>query len=64
MVFEDWRLVNDLCLCDVQCNAQQEGRYLPGKSLGHPVIARAQMQVAREEGYKCSYIAFIKVEEM
>jgi argininosuccinate synthase len=42
--------VEDLCLRAIQCNAQYEGRYLLGTSLARPVIARAQMQVAQQEG--------------
>lgn len=47
--------VEDLCLRAIQCNAQYEGRYLLGTSLARPVIARAQMQVAAQEG--CEYVS-------
>jgi len=47
--------VEDLCLRAIQCNAQYEGRYLLGTSLARPVIARAQMQVAQQEG--CEYVS-------
>ncbi|OCK91950.1 argininosuccinate synthase [Cenococcum geophilum 1.58] len=46
--------VEDLCLRAIQCNAQYEGRYLLGTSLARPVIARAQMQVAAQEGCDCT----------
>jgi argininosuccinate synthase len=57
MVIRDLRreFVEQLCFRAVQCNAQYEGRYLLGTSLARPVIARAQMQVAQEEG--CKYTA-------
>ncbi|KAI9836753.1 MAG: hypothetical protein M1837_003241 [Sclerophora amabilis] len=42
--------VEQLCFRAVQCNAQYEGRYLLGTSLARPVIARAQIRVAQEEG--------------
>jgi argininosuccinate synthase len=52
MVIKDLRreFVEELCFPAVQCNAQYEGRYLLGTSLARPVIARAQMQVAAQEG--------------
>jgi len=57
MVVKDLRrqFVNELCWAAVKCNAQYEGRYLLGTSLARPVIARAQMQVADEEG--CDYVS-------
>ena len=57
MVIKDLRreFVEQLCFRAIQCNAQYEGRYLLGTSLARPVIARAQMQVALEEG--CKYAA-------
>lgn len=57
MVIKDLRreFVEQLCFRAIQCNAQYEGRYLLGTSLARPVIARAQMQVALEEG--CKYTA-------
>ena len=62
MVIKDIRrtFVEDLCVRAIQCNAQYEGRYLLGTSLARPVIARAQMQVALEEGCKYSCIEFIE----
>ncbi|OBT58706.1 argininosuccinate synthase [Pseudogymnoascus sp. 24MN13] len=39
----------------IQCNAIYEGRYLLGTSLARPVIARAQMKVAAEEG--CQFVS-------
>ena len=62
MVIKDIRrtFIEDLCLRAIQCNAQYEGRYLLGTSLARPVIARAQMQVASEEGCKYYCIEFIK----
>ena len=61
MIIQDLRrtFVEELCLRAIQCNAQYEGRYLLGTSLARPVIARAQMQVASEEGCKYFYIEFI-----
>jgi argininosuccinate synthase len=55
MVIKDFRreFVEQLCFRAIQCN--YEGRYLLGTSLARPVIARAQMQVALEEG--CKYAA-------
>ncbi|KAL1898641.1 argininosuccinate synthetase [Ceratocystis pirilliformis] len=57
MVITDLRreFVDELCFRAVQCNAQYEGRYLLGTSLARPVIARAQMKVATEEG--CDYVS-------
>ena len=62
MVIKDIRrtFVEDLCFRAIQCNAQYEDRYLLGTSLARPVIARAQMQVALEEGCRYSCIEFIK----
>lgn len=62
MVIKDLRreFVEQLCFRAIQCNAQYEGRYLLGTSLARPVIARAQMQVALEEGCKCSAIPACK----
>ena len=58
MLIKDLRreFVEQLCFRAIQCNAQYEGRYLLGTSLARPVIARAQMQVALEEGCKYSTI--------
>ncbi|EFX02371.1 argininosuccinate synthase [Grosmannia clavigera kw1407] len=47
--------VEQLCFPAIQCNAQYEGRYLLGTSLARPVIARAQMRVAKQEG--CDYVS-------
>lgn len=57
MVIEDLRkeFVVDLCFRAVQCNAIYEGRYLLGTSLARPVIARAQMRVAMQEG--CDFVS-------
>jgi argininosuccinate synthase len=57
MVIEDLRaeFVNELCFRAIQCNAQYEGRYLLGTSLARPVIARAQMRVAEQEG--CNFVS-------
>ncbi|KKF92351.1 Argininosuccinate synthase [Ceratocystis platani] len=57
MIITDLRreFVDELCFRAVQCNAQYEGRYLLGTSLARPVIARAQMKVAAEEG--CDYVS-------
>ncbi|KAJ9193588.1 hypothetical protein DTO166G4_2691 [Paecilomyces variotii] len=57
MVILDLRreFIEQLCYRAVQCNAQYEGRYLLGTSLARPVIARAQMRVAQEEG--CDYVS-------
>lgn len=54
MIITDLRreFVEQLCYRAVQCNAIYEGRYLLGTSLARPVIARAQMKVAAEEGCK------------
>jgi len=56
MIILDLRreFVEQLCFRAVQCNAQ-EGRYLLGTSLARPVIARAQMRVAQEEG--CDFVS-------
>jgi argininosuccinate synthase len=40
----------ELCFTAIQANAIFEGRYLLGTSLARPVIARAQMRVAQQEG--------------
>lgn len=55
MVISDLRreFIEQLCFRAIQCNAQYEGRYLLGTSLARPVIARAQMQVALDEGCRC-----------
>lgn len=57
MIILDLRreFVEQLCFRAVQCNAQYEGRYLLGTSLARPVIARAQMRVAEEEG--CDFVS-------
>ncbi|KFX96196.1 hypothetical protein O988_05418 [Pseudogymnoascus sp. VKM F-3808] len=57
MVITDLRreFVEELCFPAVQCNAIYEGRYLLGTSLARPVIARAQMKVAAEEG--CQFVS-------
>ncbi|KAL2055914.1 hypothetical protein ABVK25_003556 [Lepraria finkii] len=57
MIITDLRkeFVEDLCFRAIQCNAQYEGRYLLGTSLARPVIARAQMKVAQEEG--CQFVS-------
>ncbi|KIW00626.1 argininosuccinate synthase [Verruconis gallopava] len=57
MVIQDLRreFVEQLCFRAIQCNAQYEGRYLLGTSLARPVIARAQMRVAKEHG--CDYVS-------
>jgi argininosuccinate synthase len=47
--------VEELCFRAVQCNASYEGRYLLGTSLARPVIARAQIKVATEEG--CDFVS-------
>lgn len=57
MVILDLRrqLVEDYLFPAIQCNAQYEGRYLLGTSLARPITARAQMQVARQEG--CQFVS-------
>jgi argininosuccinate synthase len=57
MVIQDLKreFVEELCFRAIQCNAQYEGRYLLGTSLARPVIARAQMKVAKEEG--CDFVS-------
>jgi len=57
MIIQDLRreFVEQLCFRAIQCNAQYEGRYLLGTSLARPVIARAQIRVAQEEG--CDYVS-------
>ncbi|KAN0067729.1 Arginosuccinate synthase domain containing protein [Elaphomyces granulatus] len=57
MIIKDLRrtFVEDLIFPAICCNAQYEGRYLLGTSLARPVIARAQIQVALEEG--CQYVS-------
>lgn len=52
LVVKDLRkeFIDDLCFRAIQCNAQYEGRYLLGTSLARPVIAKAQIQVAKDEG--------------
>jgi argininosuccinate synthase len=47
--------VEELCFRAVQCNASYEGRYLLGTSLARPVIARAQIRVAQQEG--CGFVS-------
>lgn len=42
--------VDDILWRAIQCNAIWEDRYLLGTSLARPVIARAQMEVAKREG--------------
>ncbi|KAL1960168.1 hypothetical protein VTO42DRAFT_8711 [Malbranchea cinnamomea] len=42
--------VEELCFRAIQCNAIFEDRYLLGTSLARPVIARAMMRVAKQEG--------------
>lgn len=44
-----------MCFRAIQCNAIYEGRYLLGTSLARPVIARAQMRVAEQEG--CDFVS-------
>jgi argininosuccinate synthase len=57
MVIQDLkREFLEVCFTAVQCNAQYEGRYLLGTSLARPVIAGAQMKVAKEEGCKSSFL--------
>ncbi|KKA26828.1 hypothetical protein TD95_000786 [Thielaviopsis punctulata] len=57
MIITDLRkeFVDELCFRAIQCNAQYEGRYLLGTSLARPVIARAQMKVAADEG--CDFVS-------
>ena len=57
MIIEDLRkeFVEELCFRAIQCNAIYEGRYLLGTSLARPVIARAQMRVAAQEG--CNFVS-------
>ncbi|OCL08218.1 argininosuccinate synthase-like protein [Glonium stellatum] len=57
MIILDLRreFIEQLCFRAVQCNAQYEGRYLLGTSLARPVIARAQMRVAQDEG--CDFVS-------
>ncbi|MCJ1312537.1 hypothetical protein MMC25_006211 [Agyrium rufum] len=57
MIIEDLKkeFIEDLCFRAIQCNAQYEGRYLLGTSLARPVIARAQMRAALEEG--CEFVS-------
>lgn len=47
--------MDELCFRAIQCNAIYEGRYLLGTSLARPVIARAQMRVAEQEG--CDFVS-------
>ncbi|KAH6678587.1 argininosuccinate synthase-like protein [Halenospora varia] len=42
--------IEELCFPAVQCNAVYENIYLLGTSLARPVIARAQIKVAQQEG--------------
>ncbi|KAH8809222.1 argininosuccinate synthase [Xylogone sp. PMI_703] len=57
MIILDLRreFIEQMCFRAIQCNAQYEGRYLLGTSLARPVIARAQMRVAEDEG--CDYVS-------
>lgn len=57
MIIEDLQkeFVEELCFTAIQCNAVYEGRYLMGTSLARPVIARAQMRVAQQEG--CDFVS-------
>lgn len=56
-IIEDLKkeFVDELCFRAIQCNAIYEGRYLLGTSLARPVIARAQMRVAEQEG--CDFVS-------
>lgn len=47
--------VEELCFPAIQCNASYEDIYLLGTSLARPIIARAQMEVAKREG--CDYVS-------
>ncbi|KAL8958732.1 MAG: hypothetical protein Q9183_005779, partial [Haloplaca sp. 2 TL-2023] len=44
------KFVTELCWPAIQCNAQYEGEYLLGTSLARPVIAQAQIELAKKEG--------------
>lgn len=57
MIIADLRkeFVDELCFRAIQCNAIYEGRYLLGTSLARPVIARAQMRAAQQEG--CDFVS-------
>lgn len=57
MIIEDLRkeFVDELCFRAIQCNAIYEQRYLLGTSLARPVIARAQMRAAEQEG--CDFVS-------
>ncbi|ODQ55973.1 argininosuccinate synthetase [Saitoella complicata NRRL Y-17804] len=52
VLIEDLRreFVEELCFPAVQCNAAYENIYLLGTSLARPVIARRQIEIARQEG--------------
>ncbi|KAK2740184.1 argininosuccinate synthetase [Myotisia sp. PD_48] len=52
LIVEDLKreFVDDLCFRAIQCNAIWEDQYLLGTSLARPVIARAMMRVAQQEG--------------
>ncbi|KAI9890108.1 MAG: argininosuccinate synthetase [Vezdaea aestivalis] len=47
--------ITELCTPAIQCNAIYENVYLLGTSLARPIIARAQIAVARSEG--CAYVS-------
>lgn len=47
--------VEQMCFPAIQCNAVYEDVYLLGTSLARPVIARAQIAVAKKEG--CSFVS-------
>jgi argininosuccinate synthase len=63
MVIKDLKreFVEQLCYRAIQCNAQYEGRYLLGTSLARPVIARAQMQCALDEGCKYTTTSDVQI---
>ncbi|MDE1768895.1 MAG: argininosuccinate synthase [Candidatus Micrarchaeota archaeon] len=44
--------VTDFIFPAMQCNALYEGRYLLGTSLARPLLAKAQMEIAKKEGAK------------
>jgi len=47
--------VQDTCIPAIQCNAIYEDIYLLGTSLARPIIARAQIAVAKETG--CGFVS-------
>ena len=47
--------VQDTCIPAIQCNAIYEDIYLLGTSLARPIIARAQIDVAKETG--CEFVS-------